>query len=81
LVLNLKTAKALGLTIPQSSWAGGPGDRIVNRRALIGTFAGILLATAAEAQPTGKVKRGGGRLLSIVALRRAGKCWRWLRDL
>jgi len=53
----------------------------VNRRALIGTFAGILLAPAAEAQPAGKVKRGGGRLLSIVALRRAGKCWRWLHDL
>jgi hypothetical protein len=54
----------------------------VNRQALLGTFAGILLlATAAEAQPAGKVKRGGGRLLSIVALQRAGKCWRWPRDL
>jgi hypothetical protein len=48
---------------------------------LIGTFAGILLATAAEAQPAGKVKRGGGRLLSIVALQRGRKCWRWLHDL
>jgi hypothetical protein len=53
----------------------------VNRQALLGTFAGILLATAAQAQPAGKVKRGGGRLLSIVALRRAGKCWRWPHDL
>jgi len=52
----------------------------LNRRAFLGTFAGILLATAAEAQPAGKVKRGG-RLLSIVALRRGGKCWRWLHDL
>jgi len=48
---------------------------------LISTFAGILLATAAETQPAGKVKRGGGRLLSIVARWRAGKCWRWPRDL
>jgi len=31
----------------------------LNRRAFLGTFAGILLATAAEAQPAGKVKRGG----------------------
>jgi hypothetical protein len=55
----------------------------VERRAFVGAFAGGLLAAplAAEAQPAGKVKRGGGRLLSIVALRRAGKCWRWLRDL
>jgi len=44
---------------------------------------GGLLAVpfAAKAQPAGKVKRGGGRLFSIVAHRRAAKCWRWLRDL
>jgi len=53
----------------------------LNRRAFLGTFAGILLATTAEAQPAGKVKRGGGRLFSIVALQRGGKCWRWLHDL
>jgi hypothetical protein len=55
---------------------------VIERRKFLGTLAGGLLAAslAAEAQPAGKVKRGG-RLLSIVALQRAGKCWRWLHDL
>jgi len=41
--------------------AGGSGDRVVNRRAFIGTVAGTLLAAplAAEAQPAGKVYRIG----------------------
>ncbi len=55
---------------------------VLERRTFLGTLAGGFLAAplAAEAQQAGKVKRGG-RLLSIVALQCAGKCWRWLHDL
>jgi len=47
LVINLKTAKALGLTIPPA--AGGSGDRIVDRRAFIsGITLGLLAARSAS---------------------------------
>ena len=62
LVINLKTAKALGLTIPQSvPGASGSGDRVMDRRAFIGTLTGSLLAAplAAEAQQPVRVARIG----------------------
>ena len=43
LVINLKTAKALGVTIPAiAPAAGGSGDRVMDRRAFIGQLDGNL---------------------------------------
>jgi putative tryptophan/tyrosine transport system substrate-binding protein len=66
LVVNLKTAKALGLTIPQSSAAGGSDHRVMNRRAFVSGVAFGLLAAplAAEAQTPGRVVKLG--ILSTV---------------
>jgi putative ABC transport system substrate-binding protein len=60
-VINLKTAKAIGLTSPVAPAAGGPGDRVVDRRAFLATLIGSLLAAplAAGAQQAGRVWRIG----------------------
>ena len=84
LVINLKTAKALGLTIPPvAAGAGGRGDPVIDRRAFIGTLAGGLVAAplAAEAQQAAKVARIGILGANPAASPRLEAFLQGLRDL
>jgi len=57
LVVNRKTAKALGIKIPQSILLRGQGDRVIARRVLLALCSICLLAAplAADAPQAGKV--------------------------
>jgi ABC-type uncharacterized transport system substrate-binding protein len=61
LIINLKTAKALGLTIPVAAGPSGSGPRVMDRRRfLLTSLAGVIVAPlAAQAQQIGKVHRIG----------------------